>query len=227
MPRALIFGGGGQIGSACVAAFSHAGFETVATGRQSNDAVGIVAYDPLGSATMLPDGQRFDAVVWAQGTNLNDSIVEFDIERHRALYEANVLFVAASMNALVTSGRLAVGAKMCVVSSVWQRVARTKKFSYMTTKAALSGLVMSAALDLAEHNIMVNAVLPGALETPMTRQNLSADQIDKLARMTPFNRLPEIADVAALCLFLCSSSNTSITGQFISVDLGFEHARLV
>lgn len=227
MARALIFGGGGQIGAACVAAFCNAGFATIATGRQANEDAGIVAYDPLGSANTLPGGKRFDAVVWAQGANLNDSVVEFDIERHRALYEANVLFVAASMNALVTSSRLAAGAKLCVVSSVWQRVARTRKFSYMTTKAALSGLVMSAALDLAENNILVNAVLPGALETPMTRRNLSAEQIDNLARMTPFNRLPEIADVAALCLFLCSSSNTSITGQFVSVDLGFEHARLV
>ena len=227
MARALIFGGGGQIGAACVAAFNNAGFETIATGRRGNDELGIVAYNPIGSETQLPEGLQFDAVVWAQGANLNDSVIEFDIERHRALYDANVLFVAASMNALVTSGRLAGGARLCVVSSVWQRVSRTNKFSYMTTKAALSGLVMSAALDLAEDGIMVNAVLPGALETPMTRQNLSAEQIDNLARMTPFNRLAQIADVAALCLFLCSSANSSITGQFVSVDLGFEHARLV
>lgn len=227
MPRALIFGGGGQIGSACVDAFSNAGFNTVATGRRADDAAGTVAYDPFGSANALPQGEQFDAVVWAQGANLNDSVREFNVEQHRALYDANVLFVAASMNSLVASGRLAAGARLCVVSSVWQRVARTKKFSYMMTKAALSGLVMSAAIDLAQDDILVNAVLPGALETPMTRQNLSAEQIDNLARMTPFNRLPAIGDVAALCLFLCSAANTSITGQFVSVDLGFEHARLV
>lgn len=227
MVRALIFGGGGQIGTACVAAFRDAGFDTVATGRRADHDAGIIAYDPFESGSALPEGKPFDAVVWAQGANLNDSVLEFDIERHRALYDANVLFVAASMNSLVASSRLAAGARMCVVSSVWQRVARTRKFSYMTTKAALSGLVMSAAIDLAADNILVNAVLPGALETPMTRQNLSAEQIENLAHMTPFNRLPGIADVAALSLFLCSSANTSITGQFVSVDLGFEYARLV
>ncbi|MFC7536717.1 SDR family NAD(P)-dependent oxidoreductase [Sphingomonas sp. GCM10030256] len=227
MAHALVFGGGGQIGAACGEALARLGFSVLGTGRRADPVAGIHAYDPLSDAAEIPGDDPFEAVVWAQGANLNDSVIDFDVERHRALYEANVLYVAASMNALLTSGRVRDGARMVVISSVWQRIARRNKFSYMVTKAALQGLVQSAALDLAEQGIMVNAVLPGALDTPMTRANLTVEQIDRLAGMTPFNRLPAIADVANLTAFLCSEQNSSITGQFVSVDLGFENAKLV
>lgn len=224
--RALIFGGGGQIGAASAAALAAAGFDTVATGRRADAARGTTAYDPLVAADALPDGS-FDAVVWAQGDNLNDSVAEFDVDRHRALYDANTLYVAASLNALLRHDRLVAGARLCVISSVWQRVARPRKLSYMMTKAALQGLVMSAAVDLAERDILINAVLPGALDTAMTHRNLTPEQVAALAAMTPFGRLAGIDDVAAMVAFLCSPANRSITGQFVAVDLGFEHARLV
>ena len=227
MAAALVFGGGGQIGAACAEALRNGGFDVTATGRQGDEGVGIAAYDPLTDKFALPGEEAFDAVVWAQGANLADSIVDFDAERHRAIYEANVLFVLESLHALLTSDRLARGARLCVISSVWQNVARPNKLSYMVSKAALQGLVQSAATDLAERGILVNAVLPGALDTPMTRQNLTPEQIGRIAGMTKFDRLPALCDVAELVGFLCSAANTSITGQFIAVDLGFQNARLV
>lgn len=225
MRNALVFGGGGQIGAACVEALRSDGFHVIATGR--NNGAGIEAYDALADKFALPGEGAFEAVVWAQGTNLNDSVLDFDAERHRATYEANVLFILESMHALVASDRLATRARLCVISSVWQNVARPNKLSYMVSKAALQGLVLSAATDLAGRGVLVNAVLPGAIDTPMTRQNLTPEQIDQIAGMTKFNRLAALGDVAALVAFLCSAVNTSITGQFLAVDLGFQNARLV
>jgi NAD(P)-dependent dehydrogenase (short-subunit alcohol dehydrogenase family) len=225
MANALVFGGGGQIGAVCVERLRDSGFEVIATGRTASE--GLAAYDPLADKFALPGEGVFDAVVWAQGANVNDSILDFDAERHRAIYDANVLFVLESLHALLTSERLARGARLCVISSVWQRVARPNKLSYMVSKAALHGLVLSAATDLADRGILVNAVLPGAIDTPMTRQNLTAEQIGRIEGMTKFERLAALGDVAALVAFLCSSANTSITGQFVAVDLGFENARLV
>jgi 3-oxoacyl-[acyl-carrier protein] reductase len=225
MANALVFGGGGQIGAACAEALRNGGFDVTATGRTAAD--GIAAYDPLTDKFALPGEEAFEAVVWAQGANLNDSILDFDADRHRAIYDANVLFVLESLHALLASDRLAQGARLCVISSVWQNVARPNKLSYMVSKAALQGLVQSAATDLADRGILVNAVLPGALDTPMTRQNLTSEQIGRIAGMTKFDRLPPLGDVAALVGFLCSAANTSITGQFVAVDLGFQNARLV
>ena len=226
MPAALVFGATGQIGAACAELLEKTGFEVTRTARRADDHSDVVLYDPFASPSISGD-KEFDAVIWAQGANSNDSVVNFDADRNLELYRANALFVAISLNALLTTGRLRPSARLCVISSVWQKVARANKLSYMMSKAALQGLVMSAAIDLAEAGVVINAVLPGALDTPMTHANLTKDQIDRLASLTPHNRLAAIEDVANLAVFLCSPSNTSITGQFVAVDLGFEHARLV
>ncbi len=225
MATALVFGGGGQIGAACVEALRGQGFEVIATGRTAGD--GIDRYDPLADKLALPGEGSFDAVIWAQGANLSDSVLDFDLDRHRSIYDANVTFVLESLHALLATDRLGERARLCVISSVWQNVARPNKLSYMVSKAALQGLVQSAATDLADRGILVNAVLPGALDTPMTRANLTPEQMGRIAGMTKFGRLPALGDVAALAAFLCSPANTSITGQFVAVDLGFQNARLV
>jgi 3-oxoacyl-[acyl-carrier protein] reductase len=51
--------------------------------------------------------------------------------------------------------------------------------------------------------------------------------MSRLAGATGFERLVSLDDVVAAIEFLCSAHNTGITGQFITVDLGFSHARLV
>jgi NAD(P)-dependent dehydrogenase (short-subunit alcohol dehydrogenase family) len=74
---------------------------------------------------------------------------------------------------------------------------------------------------------LINAVLPGPLDTPMTRRNLSAEQMASFTGATRFGRLASLADVANLVYFLCSPANTGITGQFIAADLGYSHVRIV
>ena len=68
-------------------------------------------------------------------------------------------------------------------------------------------------------------MLPGVLDTAMTRSMLSAEQITSFERATGFNRLVTLDDVTSTVAFLCSASNTGITGQSIKVDLGFGHER--
>lgn len=231
MGRVLVFGASGQIGAAVAQTFASDGWHVIGTSRNGSGARGdVLAYDPFseGKADVAAlTTEPLDAVVWAQGANLNDSVLEFQAEQNLELYRANTLFVAASLHALLKAELLPDGARLCVISSVWQTVARRNKLSYMISKAALQGLVMSAAVDLAERGMLINALLPGALDTPMTRANLRPDQIEQVAAATPFHRLPELQDVAAFAHFLCSARNTSVTGQFIAVDLGFQHARLV
>ena len=97
--------------------------------------------------------------------------------------------------------------------------------SYGVSKSALKGLVLSLATDLAKDGYLINAVLPGAIDTPMTRNNLSYDQMQLIERATKFNRLVTLVDVASSIYFLCSEENSGITGQFLKVDLGFSDVR--
>lgn len=227
--KLLLFGGSGQIGQEVTAKFIYEDWDVCAISRTSNvDDPAMNAWDVLSDNAVpgfLKAQQPFDAICWAQGANLNDSIYSFEKANHQALYEANVLFILESLSRLLKHELLAKSAKLCIVSSIWQEISRQNKLSYAITKSALRGLVLSLANDLAEDGYLVNAVLPGALNTPMTRSNLSEEQIQFIERSTKFNRLATLSDVASTIYFLCSDENTGLTGQFLKIDLGFSDVR--
>ena len=190
-----------------------------------------VRYEPAGDGFSPADFALpgpFDAVCWAQGANRQDSVLDFDAAASAELYEANCLYIARSLNELLAANLLSPsGARLCVVSSIWQERARQSKLSYTMTKAALGGFVRSASVDLAAQGHLINAVLPGVLDTPMTHAALAPDQVRRVAQATPFNALPTPDGIARLVGFLCSDQNTVVTGQSITADLGFSNVRLV
>jgi NAD(P)-dependent dehydrogenase (short-subunit alcohol dehydrogenase family) len=229
----LLFGSTGAIGSAVAAAAHDRNWSIVAASRSANTGdnhVRAVQVDPFDGGSSLdrlrPLGP-FSSICWAQGANANDSVYQFDPEKHLEIYKANCLFIIATLQFLLSADLLVKPSRMCIISSIWQTVARQKKLSYSMSKAALQGLVLSASTDLAADGHLINAVLPGAIDTPMTRQNLQPEQISKLQSSTKFNRLPTMHDVTSLVLFLCSAENTGITGQFVAADLGFSRVHLL
>lgn len=230
--KLLLFGGSGAIGSAIAQFFRGKGWRVVVVSRQEQPVADQICWDPLlrdcdqGIEQVVASGP-YDAVCWAQGANLNDSIYSFDLESHEQLYRANVLFVLESMRALLQNSALKKPARLCIISSIWQNLARQNKLSYCVTKSALQGLVLSAANDLGKEGHLVNAVLPGVIDTPMTRKNLSNEQINRVTDSTQFGRLPSLDDVASSVYGLCSKLNTGLTGQFVTVDLGYSHVRVI
>jgi 3-oxoacyl-[acyl-carrier protein] reductase len=226
--RALVVGASGALGGAIAAALVADGYDVVGTGRAGGD--GLVALDPLvRPETLAGVAERgpFAAAVWAQGVNVNDGAGDVDPAALRDVLDANVTFVAASLQHLLAAGAIADGARLVVLSSIWQDLARVGKFSYTISKAAVGGLVRAASVDLASRGILVNAVLPSVIDTPMTRAMLPAETVDGIAGQTGFNRLATPDDVAAIVAQLCSPRNTGVTGQSVRVDLGFSHARVL
>jgi NAD(P)-dependent dehydrogenase (short-subunit alcohol dehydrogenase family) len=181
----------------------------------------------MASPAQLDIGAPYAAVCWAQGANMSDSVFDVDSTKHLELYRANCVFVLDTLRVLLDRNLLSPMARLVVISSIWQKMARPDKLSYIMSKAAIGGLVQSASIDLAKRGTMINAVLPSALDTAMTRANLTTAQIERIADSTGFGRLSSVDDVVAAVEFLCSDRNTGITGQSIPVDLGFSHARLV
>ena len=230
--KLLLFGGSGAIGSATAQFFRAKGWKVVVVSRKHQTVPGQVFWDPLSQnydealEEVIANGP-YDAVCWAQGANLNDSIYSFDLMSHEQLYSANVLFVLESMRALLQRSALQKPARLCIISSIWQNLSRQNKLSYCVTKSALQGLVLSAANDLGKDGHLINAVLPGVIDTPMTRKNLSSEQINKVIDSTQFGRLPSLDDVASSVYSLCSKLNTGLTGQFVTVDLGYSHVRVI
>jgi 3-oxoacyl-[acyl-carrier protein] reductase len=222
----LLFGGTGAIGTAIATYAEQRGWRVTAVSRSGPG----LNYDPFNEAsTFEPIAAEapFTAVCWAQGANAGDSVYDVDLDRHMEIYRANCVYVLKTLRLLLSNHMLAKPARFCVISSIWQNLARQTKLSYCMSKAALEGLVLSASTDMASDGHLFNAVLPGALETPMTRRNLTAEQIARLTDATRFGRLPGLEDVASAVFYLCSEANTGITGQFIAADLGFSRVRIV
>ena len=222
---AVVFGANGAIGAALLERLTRDGFAVTGTSRSGGD--GLYAVDPAGAAGMhaLETGEILDAVVWAQGANANHSVDNVTHEGFEAVLAANVTFIVDTLHCLVSANRIARGARLVVVSSIWQVAARSSKLSYMVSKSAVGGLVRSLSVDLADRDVLVNAVLPGVVDTPMTRGVLSDAQIRSFEQATGFGRLVTLDDVASIVSHLCSPTNTGVTGQSIAVDLGFAHAR--
>ncbi len=232
--RLLVFGASGAIGKAISADAAGRGWSVTGVARREPEekieGVDFYALDPLIDdldGSFLARVEPFDAVCWAQGANVNDAIANVDLAQHLEIYQANCVYILATLQAMLRLDKLRAPARLCVISSIWQNLARQSKLTYCMTKAALQGLILSCSADLASHGHVINAVLPGALDTPMTRQNLSSEQINRLTSATQFGRLPSLHDVSSTVLFLCSPENTGITGQFIAADLGFSHVRIV
>lgn len=230
--KILLFGANGSIGTAVRKKFIQKSWQVVSVTR--GDAVDgeQVSWNPLldtSSKTIdqLHQYGQFDAVCWAQGKNCNDSIFAFNLEQHREVFEANVVYILQSLSVLLNENLLKIPARLCVISSIWQNISRQNKLSYGVSKAALRGLVLSLANDLGVDGHLVNAVLPGALDTPMTRQNLSVDQLSKITSSTQFMRLPNLEDVSNAVYYLCSLENSGVTGQFVKIDLGFSDVRII
>jgi 3-oxoacyl-[acyl-carrier protein] reductase len=220
----LLFGAGGALGSAIGAHLLGQGFTVHTAGRSTlPDAASHLplSYDASLEYSSFSSLPSLDAVVWAQGLNCSDTVASFESADLQRLLQGNVLFVASSIQALLAAGRLREGCRLVVVSSIWQLESRPGKFSYTVSKAALQGLVKSCALDLGPHSIVINAVLPGVVDTPMTRAHLSPEQISAITAQSALGRLPQPTDIAEAVGFLASPANRVITGQFLTVDAGF------
>lgn len=225
MKKALVFGGTGTLGAAVVSHLVTTGWDVDIAGRRQHDGV-TVDVSVENWAAQSARGP-YQGVVWAQGMNASGGLLETTPEVLRELFEANVVFVARSLQQLVAAGALAPHARGVVLSSVWQLTARAHKLAYVASKAALAGAIPAMAIDMAGHDFAINAILPGVIDTPMTRTNLSAEQVARVEAETIGGALATALDVARATGWLLDPQSQGINAQSITVDNGWSSVRSV
>jgi 3alpha(or 20beta)-hydroxysteroid dehydrogenase len=93
--------------------------------------------------------------------------------------------------------------------------------AYTASKFGVRGLTRTAAMELGEHGIRVNAVIPGPTRTAMTeRKGWTDEQYDEVYGGYPLGRMGRPEEVAALCVFLASDESSFCTGSDFVVDGG-------
>jgi NAD(P)-dependent dehydrogenase (short-subunit alcohol dehydrogenase family) len=224
MKTAFVFGASGEIGDAVVKKFKEEDYEIVGFSRNS-------VPDSLFSLKDLTEiADRFskaDCVVWASGANLNDSIENYNESNLKELLDANLFYITRSLSELQKDNLLSDNCRLVIISSVWQGFSKQNKFSYTVSKSALSGLIHSLTADLSPRGLSVNGVLPGVVDTNMTRAALNTEQIDRITSQTPSKSLVSLDSVAQLVYFLSSSQSQGINGQSIVIDGGWSVVRYV
>lgn len=105
------------------------------------------------------------------------------------------------------------------VSSILARLAIPRRSVYCATKGALEALTRAMALDLAPHNVRVNAVSPGLIETEAMKAGFANDELlQSMEAHIPAERFGDAGELAQAVLFLASDAASYINGVVLSVD---------
>ena len=125
--------------------------------------------------------------------------------------------------AAIPEMRKAGGGAIVSISSAAGFVGIPGRAPYSAAKAGILGLTRSLAVEVAPHNIRVNAIAPGFTRTPLVQQALDDGSLteDWMLLEIPLDRLAAAAEIARPAVFLASAEASYITGQCIVVDGGW------
>ena len=113
------------------------------------------------------------------------------------------------------------GGRIINVSSVHEDLAMPTNSPYCATKGGVRMLMRTLAVELAPHDITVNNIAPGAIDTPMDAPlKQDADAMKELLAEIPLGRMGKPEEVANLALFLASDDSSYVTGSTLFVDGG-------
>ena len=96
--------------------------------------------------------------------------------------------------------------------------------AYTTAKHAITGLTKAAAIDYGGQGIRINAIAPGAIDTPMLRNAMERrgrDERDVARRLSLIGRFGRVEEIAAATLWLCSDESSFTMGHTLAVDGGY------
>ena len=163
----------------------------------------------------------FDILVNNAGINRLSGIQELEINDFTDLQNVNVLGPVQLIQAVVPYMKATSWGRIVNIGSIWGKLSRTGRISYSASKFALDGITASVSAELAKFGILINTVSPGFIDTELTREILSTDEILNLEKQIPIGRLGQPNEIASLVYWMCSEENSYISGQNIIVDGGF------
>jgi len=167
-------------------------------------------------------GGRLDALVnnagmspkGPEGSRLG--VLETDYATWVQVFNVNLFSTALLARGLFEELKAAKGSIINVTSIAGSKVHPFAGAAYSTSKAALSALTREMAYDFGRHDVRVNAIAPGEIDTSI----LSPGTAEMVERLVPMHRLGKPEEVASLVYFLCTSGASYVNGAEIHVNGG-------
>ncbi|MDO9084678.1 MAG: SDR family oxidoreductase [Anaerolineaceae bacterium] len=230
--KIIIYGGSGGIGSMTGKLLRERGHELHLVGREEGKlskvaeelgasyTVGDVTDDQLFKRITQEAGDVLDGLVYAIGTINLRSFSRLNEQDFLNDFQVNALGAARAIQAALPALKKSENASVVLYSSIAAIQGFALHASIGMAKAAVSGLTISLAAELAP-KIRVNAIAPSLTQTPLGDKVASSEQMQTaIAGMHPLPRLGTPMDIASLTAFLISTESSWITGQIFSVDGG-------
>ena len=215
--RALVTGASRGIGKAIAARLQRGGAKVLTPPRQELELLSNASIDSYLAALPEP----VDILVNDAGINRLGSAVEASDGDIQDTLQINLVAPLRLVRGLAPGMMERRYGRIVNISSIWSVVSKPRRITYAASKSGLNGLTRTLAVELAPHNILVNAVAPGFVLTEMTRQNNTEADLEAICRTIPAERLARPEEIAEVVAFLCSEANSYLTGQTLLVDGGF------
>jgi 2-deoxy-D-gluconate 3-dehydrogenase len=240
---AVVTGGNGGIGLGMARGLAGAGASIVVAARDPDkSAKAVEELESLGAeatavevdvtseascralvqATLDRHG-RLDLLVNNAGTNIRKQPEEYRLEEWRLILDVNLTSAFMCCQAAYPAMREAGGGKIVNIGSMMSIFGASFTSAYAASKGGMVQLTKALACAWAKDNIQVNAVLPGWIDTALTRRARAdiAGLHERVVARTPAGRWGAPDDFAGIAVFLASSASNFLTGTVIPVDGGY------
>lgn len=240
---ALVTGGGRGLGGAIARGLAQAGAHVVVAGRSSGELDRIVdeaarcgeSMSALTCDLTRPQAPTLlveraveicgalDILVHAAGTQVRKPLPDLTIEDWDRVTDLHLR--AAFLLAQATVAHLRErksGGKIVLIGSLTTHIGISNLVPYVSAKSAVGGLTRALAVELADHGICVNAIIPGYYRTALTDDLLSdPEKHDWVLSRIPMKRLGRPEDLVGAAVYLSSGASDYVTGTEIRVDGGW------
>ena len=235
---ALVTGGNGGIGLGMAEGLARAGAKVAIAGRDPSknaDAarkVGGIAIaaditDDRACRAMVDEAAkklgRLDILVNNAGINIRKQPEEYQLQEWHRVLESNLTSAFVASQAAYQHFLKVKGGKIVNIGSMMSIFGASFTAPYASSKGGIVQLTRALACAWAKDRIQVNAVLPGWIDTALTRR--AREEVkglhERVLARTPAGRWGAPEDLAGIAVFLCSPASDFVTGTAIPVDGGY------
>jgi 2-deoxy-D-gluconate 3-dehydrogenase len=240
---ALVTGGNGGIGLGIAKGLAQAGAYVAIAGRNTaKNSAAVTELEALGvqaiavQADVADEGSvdrminsvsdrfgRIDILVANAGINVRKQPEDYSLAEWHQIINANLTSLFLCANAVLPEFNKAGGGKIITIGSMSSIFGGAIIGPYAASKGAVVQFTKSLAVSWAAHNVQANCILPGFIDTDLTRggRQSAPAMFAKVVERTPAGRWGQPEDLAGLAVFLASPASNFITGTAIPADGGY------